>query len=96
MLDGIDCDALARIRTARAQAREVAWAQRADTRGDFPQAKAAGREIPGLELEIDASVVIRHSEKAGPGPDTSPPHSPGSQYCRVPLPEPAENPCELG
>jgi len=63
VLDGIDSEALARIRAARAQAREVAWAQHADTRGDFPQAKAAGREIPGLVLDIDASIVICHSEK---------------------------------
>ena len=31
LLDGIDDAALARIRTARAQAREVAWAQAAET-----------------------------------------------------------------
>src|SRR5262249_55364765 len=31
VLDGIDFEALARMRAARAQAREVAWAQHADT-----------------------------------------------------------------
>jgi hypothetical protein len=63
VLDGIDADALGRIRAARAEAREIAWAQHTDTVGDFPQATAAGRQIPGLVLDIDASIVICHSEK---------------------------------
>lgn len=68
VLDGIGEQALARLRAARATAREVAWAQHADTRGDFPQARAAGREIPGLVLDIDASIVICHSEKEDAAP----------------------------
>ena len=63
VLDGIDEPALARLRSAQAAARELAWAQHADTIGEFPQAKAAGRQIPGLVLDIDASIVICHSEK---------------------------------
>lgn len=63
VLDGIDEQALARLRSARAAAREIAWAQHADTRGAFPVAKAAGRVIPGLVLDIDATIVICHSEK---------------------------------
>jgi len=68
VLDGIDEQALARLRTARAAAREIAWAQHADTRGAFPVAKAAGREIPGLVLDIDATIVICHSEKENATP----------------------------
>jgi len=68
VLNGIGADELARLRTARAAAREIAWAQHADTIGDFPQAKAAGREIPGLVLDIDASLVICHSEKENATP----------------------------
>ncbi|GAA2042775.1 IS1380-like element ISMsm3 family transposase [Catenulispora yoronensis] len=68
VLDSIDEQALARLRAARATAREVAWAQHADTRGDFPAAKAAGRQIPGLVLDIDASIVICHSEKEDAAP----------------------------
>jgi hypothetical protein len=68
VLDGIDETVLSRLRTARAAAREVAWAQYADTVGQFPQAKAAGREIPGLVLDIDASIVICHSEKESATP----------------------------
>jgi hypothetical protein len=63
VLDGIDESALERLRAARASARELAWAQHAETRGEFPQARAARREIPGLVLDIDASIVVCHSEK---------------------------------
>jgi hypothetical protein len=63
VLDGIDADALTRLRTARAAAREVAWAQAAETRTGIPTCTAAGREIPGLVLDIDASIVVCHSEK---------------------------------
>lgn len=63
VLDAIDESALARIRAARAAARELAWAQHAETRGAFPQAQAAGRPIPGLVLDIDATIVLCHSEK---------------------------------
>ncbi|MFL6115224.1 MAG: IS1380 family transposase [Catenulispora sp.] len=63
VLDRIDEAALSRLRAARAIAREVAWAQQAETRTAFPQAKAAGRVIPGLVVDIDATIVICHSEK---------------------------------
>jgi Transposase DDE domain group 1 len=63
VLDRIDATILSRLRSARAAAREIAWAQHAETRGHFPQARAAGRVIPGLVLDIDATIVICHSEK---------------------------------
>lgn len=63
LLSGMDSEALARLRTARAQAREVAWAQAAETRGGLPAATAAGQPVPGLVLDLDASIVICHSEK---------------------------------
>lgn len=59
----IDEAALGRMRAAKAAAREIAWAQHADTREKFPQTKAAGRAIPGLVVDIDATIVICHSEK---------------------------------
>lgn len=68
VLDGIDTGALSRLRAARAAAREVAWAQHAETRGAFPRSRAAGRVIPGLVLDIDASIVICHSEKQEAAP----------------------------
>jgi hypothetical protein len=63
VLDGIDERALCRLQGARAAARALAWAQHAETRGSLPQATAAGRAIPGLVLDIDATIVICHSEK---------------------------------
>jgi hypothetical protein len=68
VLAGLDAQALRRLRAARAAAREIAWAQHAETRGVFPQAKAAGREIPGLVLDLDASLVRCHSEKENATP----------------------------
>jgi hypothetical protein len=44
--------------------REVVWAQRAELSGEpFPSARAAGRDLPGLVIDLDASVVVCHSEK---------------------------------
>jgi hypothetical protein len=63
VLDGIDEPALARLRGARAVARELAWAQLVETCGGLPASWAGGREVPGLVLDIDASIVVTHSEK---------------------------------
>jgi hypothetical protein len=63
VLSGVDDNALTRVRAARAQAREVAWAQVAETRGALPAATAAGQPIPGLVLDVDASIVVCHSDK---------------------------------
>ncbi len=68
VLDAVDDDALQRLRTARAAAREVAWAQLAQTRGGLPTSQAAGRDVPGLVIDIDASIVVCHSEKESAAP----------------------------
>lgn len=68
VLAGIDTDALVRLRAARAAAREVAWAQAAETRGGLPVSTAAGVPIPGLVLDMDASIVVCHSEKQSTAP----------------------------
>lgn len=69
LLDRIDEPTLAGIGRARAAAREVVWAQHAETHGQaFPPASAAGRELPGLVLDLDASLVICHSEKEQAAP----------------------------
>lgn len=62
VLAGIDAAALARIRVARAQARELAWAQAAET-GRLPASTVGGFTISGLVLDLDATIVICHSEK---------------------------------
>src|SRR5947209_11636444 len=64
----MDQAVLARLREARAQARELAWAQRIETRSTLPASTAAGQPIPGLTLDLDASIVICHSEKQAATP----------------------------
>jgi hypothetical protein len=62
ILDSIDTAALDRIRSARAQARELAWAQAAET-GRLPASTVGGFTIPGFVLDIDATIVVCHSDK---------------------------------
>ena len=68
LLSSMDRAVLAQFATARAQAREIAWAQRIDTHGSLPQTTAAGLPVPGLTLDLDASIVICHSEKEAATP----------------------------
>lgn len=64
LLEHLDAASLARVATARATAREVVWAQRAEVTGaSFPPAVTAGRAVNELRIDLDASVVIAHSEK---------------------------------
>jgi hypothetical protein len=63
LLSDLDGDALARLRVARAAARELAWAQAAETRDGMPASMAAGLPVPGLVLDVDASIVRCHSDK---------------------------------
>jgi hypothetical protein len=63
LLSRLDEPMLAHLRAARARAREVAWAQHAEVRGDLPQPMVAGRQVDGLVLDIDATIVLCHSEK---------------------------------
>ncbi|WP_260463750.1 IS1380 family transposase, partial [Streptomyces sp. TRM72054] len=63
LLASIDTTALTALRTARAAAREVAWLQAAETRAGIPAPRAGGRNLSGLVLDIDATLVTCHSEK---------------------------------
>ena len=54
---------MARLRAARAAARELAWAQLAETRRPVPATTVLGRVLPGFVLDIDATIVLAHSEK---------------------------------
>ena len=64
LLDQLDDRQLAGVAAARAAAREVAWAQRAELTGaSVPAAAAAGVDLPGLVIDVDASIVVCHSEK---------------------------------
>ncbi|WP_405576098.1 IS1380 family transposase [Streptomyces sp. NBC_01167] len=66
----VDTDeaALASLRAARSSAREVAWTQAAETGEGIPAARAGGRELPGLVLDLDATLVTCHSEKEQAAP----------------------------
>lgn len=68
LLAAIDERVLDSLRSARAQAREVAWLQASETRCGIPAAKAGGRELPGLVLDIDATLITCHSEKETAAP----------------------------
>ncbi|MFU8854858.1 IS1380 family transposase [Micromonospora sp. SL1-18] len=63
LLSTLDGEMLAALGAARAHARQVAWAQLAETRGGLPSVTVAGQQVPGLVLDLDASIVICHSEK---------------------------------
>ncbi|MDH6706501.1 hypothetical protein P3T27_003228 [Kitasatospora sp. MAA19] len=58
-----DAPARSALRAARATARETAWMQAAESRAGIPAARAAGRDLPGLVLDLDATLVTCHSEK---------------------------------
>lgn len=68
LLAGIDPAALGVLRQARATARQRAWLQADETRGGVPASRAGGRELPGLVLDIDATLVTCHSEKEQAAP----------------------------
>jgi hypothetical protein len=69
LLDQLGATRLGAIARARAAAREVVWAQRAELTGSpFPPAMAAGRVLPGIVIDLDASIVVCHSEKEQAAP----------------------------
>ena len=68
LLADIDKAALASLRAARAAAREVAWMQAAETGVGIPAVRAGGRELPGLVLDLDATLITCHSEKEQAAP----------------------------
>jgi Transposase DDE domain group 1 len=70
VLNSIGPDELEQIAAARAQTREVAWAQRGERTGAaLPAALVAGAPLldsdgrPVLVIDEDATIVITHSEK---------------------------------
>ncbi|MFJ9737002.1 hypothetical protein [Streptomyces sp. NPDC101166] len=71
LLAGIDSAALARLRSARATAPDVAWLQAAETTAGIPPARAGGRDLPGRVLDLDATMVTCHAEKEQAGRPTS-------------------------
>jgi Transposase DDE domain group 1 len=70
LLDALDDAALAVIAGARARAREVAWAQRAEVTGRaFGRSRVAGTAgLDALVIDLDAHVLVCHSEKEQTAP----------------------------
>jgi hypothetical protein len=77
LLDQLDERRLAEVAAGRARAREVVWAQHAEihTRA-FPAWRVAGRDLRRhgadvLVIDLDATIVIAHSEKEQAAPTFS-------------------------
>lgn len=68
LMAAVDERLLYRLRSARAQAREVAWLQVSETPGGIPAAMAGGQVLPGLVLDIDATLITCHSEYEAAAP----------------------------
>jgi hypothetical protein len=64
VLDGIDAGRLERLREARAVSRERGWLARGELTGrELPPARAAGRDLDYVVVDLDAMLVEVHSEK---------------------------------
>lgn len=70
LLDRLDERTLGRVATARARAREVVWDQHAEHHDGraFPPARVAGRDLDVLVVDLDATIVVCHSEKEQAAP----------------------------
>ena len=70
LLDALDSPQLGVVAGARARAREVAWAQRAETTGRaFARSRVAGTAgLDVLVIDLDAHVLVCHSEKEQAAP----------------------------
>ncbi len=57
---------LAKIRLARAEARDRAWLARGELTGaELPGSRAAGKTIRKVVIDLDATLVTAHSDKEG-------------------------------
>ena len=66
VLNGIDDTVLAKIREARAIARDRAWLARGELTGrELPGSRAAGRLLEQVVIDLDATLVTAHSDKEG-------------------------------
>ena len=63
VLDSVDDTVLAGLKRARARARERAWLLRGEAGRSVPTVRCGGVEVPGLVIDVDASLVTCHSEK---------------------------------
>jgi Transposase DDE domain group 1 len=56
---------LEKVKLARAAARERAWLLRGEAGRTVPTVRCAGTVVPGLVIDVDATLVTCHSEKQG-------------------------------
>lgn len=68
-LDEISSGRVKKIATARARTRRHVWSLLAAQEGGFPASKVAGTDLGGtVVLDVDATIVISHSEKEHASP----------------------------
>jgi hypothetical protein len=63
VLDAVDEPLLDQVKVARAAARERAWLLRGEAGRSVPVVRCAGMVVPGLVIDLDATLVTCHSEK---------------------------------
>jgi Transposase DDE domain group 1 len=68
VLASVDDTLLGQLKTARAVARERAWLLRGEAGRQLPRVRCAGTVVPGLVIDVDATLVTCHSEKQGTAP----------------------------
>ena len=68
VLASVDDGLLGRLKMARALVRERAWLLRGEAGRGLPAVRCAGTLVPGLVVDLDASLVTCHSEKENAAP----------------------------
>jgi Transposase DDE domain group 1 len=64
VLDAVDTGRLAGLRLARAAVRDRAWLARGEVTGrELPAARAAGKDLDYVVIDLDATLIEVHSEK---------------------------------
>jgi hypothetical protein len=65
VLDSVGESLLDQVKLARTVARERAWLLRGEAGRSVPAVRCAGTVVPGLVIDLDATLVTCHSEKQG-------------------------------
>jgi hypothetical protein len=65
VLDSVGESLLDQVKLARMVARERAWLLRGEAGRSVPAVRCAGTVVPGLVIDLDATLVTCHSEKQG-------------------------------
>jgi hypothetical protein len=65
VLASVEESLLEKVKVARVAARERAWLLRGEAGRTVPTVRCAGTVVPGLVIDVDATLVTCHSEKQG-------------------------------